>query len=69
MKKMLQIISSALFISFITFPTNASAQMYSDNQEGFVFTAPVVIVSVISFLILVGFTLSLLDLKKDLKKA
>lgn len=69
MKKMLQITSAALLVLFISFPSNVSAQSYSGSEEGFVFNAPVMIVIGISIILGLGFIYSLLDIKKDLKKA
>ena len=66
---MLQITSAALLVSFISFPSNVSAQSYSGDQGGFVFNAPVMIVIGISIVLGIGLIYSLLDIKKDLKKA
>jgi hypothetical protein len=69
MKKMLQITSVALLISFISFPSSVFAQSFSGNQEGFLLSTPVIIVAGISLIFGFGLIYSLLDIKKDLTQA
>jgi len=65
MKKMLQITSAALLVSFISFPTNLFAQSISDNQEGFAISEKTMGICGIIIVLGLAVAFSVIDSKKS----
>jgi hypothetical protein len=69
MKKMLQITSAALFVSFISFPSSLSAQTLSNANEGFQVTGPMMGIAGIAVVLVVALAFSIIDSKKEVSQA
>jgi hypothetical protein len=65
MKKMLQITSAVLFVSFISFPNNLSAQSLSDTNEGFQVSGPMMGIAGIAVVLLIALAFSIIEGRKD----
>jgi hypothetical protein len=68
MKKMLQITSAALLVSFISFPSNLFAQSLSNNQEGFAISERAMGIAGIALVLGLAIVFSVLESKKGVNE-
>jgi hypothetical protein len=64
MKKMLQITSAALLVSFISFPSNLFAQSFSNSQEGFAISEQTMGIAGIALVLGLAIVFSVIGSKK-----
>jgi hypothetical protein len=64
MKKMLQITSAALLVSFISFPSTLFAQTFSNTNEGFAISERAIGIAGIIIVLGLAIAFSVIDSKK-----